>query len=79
MQAKDMSQMVSPSRFQEVIETVESLPPTDQMLLIEIIRQRLVEQRRAEIVKDVAEARWAYQHNRVERGTVFDLMRELAT
>jgi putative heme iron utilization protein len=71
-----MSQSTS-SQFQEAIETVEALPPDDQMLLIEIIRQRLIEYRRAELIERVAEARQAYQQGNVRRGTVADLMKEL--
>jgi hypothetical protein len=71
-----MSQPVS-SRFQQVIETVEALPPDDQLLLIEIIRQRLIQYRRAELVAEVAEAREAYRQGQVRRGTVADLMKEL--
>ena len=71
-----MSQPIS-SQFQEVIETVEALPPDDQMLLIEIIRQRLIEYHRAELIERVAEARQAYQQGNVRRGTVADLMKEL--
>ena len=66
------------SRFQQVIETVEALPPDDQLLLIEIIRQRLIQHRRAELAADIAEARQAYQRGEVHRGTVADLMGELA-
>jgi hypothetical protein len=65
------------SRFQEVIETVEALPPDDQALLIEIIRQRLIQHRRAELAAEVTEARTAYRGGKVHRGTVADLMREL--
>ena len=36
------------SDFQRVIENVETLPLDDQMLLIEIIRQRLIQRRRVE-------------------------------
>jgi hypothetical protein len=43
-----MNAQVTTSRFQTVIETVETLPPDDQLLLIEIIRQRLIQYRRAE-------------------------------
>ena len=71
-----MSQPVS-SRFQQVIETVEALPPDDQLLLIEIIRQRLIQYRRAELAAEVAEAREAYHQGQVRRGTVADLMKEL--
>lgn len=54
-----MSQPIS-SQFQEVIETVEALPPEDQLLLIEIIRQWLIAYRRANMVKEAAEARRTY-------------------
>ncbi len=72
-----MSQMTSSPRFQQAIETVEQLPPDDQALLIEIIRQRLIDQRRAEIAVEIKEARVAYQQGKVQRGTVADLMKEL--
>ena len=73
-----MSEKIASSRFQEVIETVEALPPGDQVLLIEIVHQRLIQQRRTELAADIAEARNAYQRGEVRRGTVADLMDELA-
>lgn len=73
-----MGEKIASSRFQEVIETVEALPPDDQELLIEIVRQRLIQQRRAELAADIVEARRAYQRGEVRRGTVADLMEELA-
>lgn len=66
------------SRFQEVIETVEALPPDDQALLIEIVRERLIQHRRAELAAEIAEARAAYQRGDVQRGRVADLLKELA-
>lgn len=72
-----MSKKEASSRFQQVIETVETLPPDDQILLIEIIRQRLIQHRRAELAADIAEARKAYKQGKVKRGTVTDLMEEL--
>ncbi len=65
------------SDFQQAIEIVEALPPEDQRLLIEIIRQRLIQYRRAELLAEVTEAREAYQRGDVRRGTVADLMKEL--
>jgi putative heme iron utilization protein len=73
-----MSKKRASSRFQEVIETVETLPPDDQELLIAIIRQRLIQHRRAELAAEIAEARQAYQRGEIRRGTVADLMKELA-
>jgi len=72
-----MSQTTSTSRFQEVIEMVESLPPDDQALVLEIVRQRLIQHRRTKLAADVAEAREAYQRGDVRRGMVADLMKEL--
>jgi hypothetical protein len=66
------------SRFQEVIEIVEALPPDDQWLLIEIVRQRLIQHRRTELAADIAEARRAYRQGKVRRGTVAELIEELA-
>lgn len=73
MDAQSMS-----SRFQTVIETVETLPPDDQLMLIEIIRQRLIQYRRAELISEVAEARQSYLHADVRHGSVDDLFKELA-
>ena len=73
-----MSEQMATSRFHQVIEAVETLSPDDQTLLIEIVRQRLIEQRRTELAADIAEARNAYQRGEVRRGTVAELMAELA-
>ena len=72
-----MGTQIESSGFQKVIERVEALPIDEQLLLIEIIRQRLVEGRRAELAAEVAEARQAYQTGDVRRGTVEDLLKEL--
>ena len=65
------------SYFQDIIESVETLPPDDQMLLVEIIRQRLLEKQRKDLVAEVAAARQAYRVSDIRRGTVEDLMKEL--
>jgi len=72
-----MSKRKAPSTFQEVIESVEALPPEDQILLIKIIRQRLIQYRRTELAEEIAEARGAYRRGDAHRGTVVDLMKEL--
>jgi len=66
------------SSLQAAIETVEQLPPEDQAQLIDIIYRRLVEQRRETLAQEVAAARQAYQSGQVRRGTVDDLMADLA-
>jgi len=61
------------SDFQRVLEDIEALPIDDQMLLIQVIRQRLIQHRRSEIFAQVAEAREAYRTGDVRRGTVEEL------
>ena len=73
-----MEQTTASSRFQEVIENVESLPPDDQALLIKIIRGRLIENRRTELATEIAETRSAFQGGEVRRGTMTELMEELS-
>ena len=73
-----MSKKKASSTFQEAIEFVEALPPEDQILLTEIIWQRLIQHRRAELAEEIAEARNAYRRGDVHHGTVMDLMKELA-
>ena len=48
------------------------------MLLVEIIRQRLLEQRRAEIGQNAQETLKAVHENRARFGSVEDLKRGLA-
>ena len=42
--------------FGEVLDTVEQLSLEDQEALTDIIRRRIIEQRRAELAKDIQEA-----------------------
>ncbi len=78
-----MKRSVSPkmakrnSALQDVIDGVESLPLEDQAMVLEIIHNRLIQQRRADLVRQVSEARANYGRRRVRRGTVADIMTEL--
>ena len=72
-----MQTAVNSSVFQTAIEGVERLPVDDQMLLVEIIRQRMIQHRRSELIMQVAEAREAYRIGNVRRGSADDLLQEL--
>jgi hypothetical protein len=72
-----MLDQVKNSHFQEVIEKVESLPDEEQKQLIELIKNRLQEKRRRELVQAVQESRQAFVKGEVKGGTVDDLMAEL--
>jgi hypothetical protein len=72
-----MQNSTESSVFQRAIESVEMLPVDDQLLLVEIIKHRLIQHQRAELVTMVAEARAAYRTGNVRRGTVEDLLAEM--
>lgn len=63
--------------FQKALELIESLPEEERWSLIDIVRRRLVEERREEIARNVVEARGEYARGEVRRGTVDDLLRDL--
>ena len=64
--------------FQEVLDIVESLPEYQQEDLIDIIRRRLIEQRRDRLADSIREAREEYARGEVKKGSVDDLMKELS-
>jgi hypothetical protein len=63
--------------FQEAIEAIEALPLDDQQALLELMQQRLIERRRAEIARHAAETKQAIREGRACYGTVEDLRRDL--
>ena len=63
--------------FSEALELIESLPEEDRRDLLDIVRRRLVGERRAEIAKSIQAARGEWVRGEVKRGTVDDLLREL--
>lgn len=64
--------------FQEALDIVESLPEAQQEDLVKIIQRRRLERRREELAESIKEAREAHARGEVTRGTVEDLMKELA-
>ena len=61
------------SAVQQAIEEVERLSVDDQMLLVEIIRQRLVQDPHSELAAQVGEARESYRTGNVRRDTPQDI------
>ena len=64
--------------FQKALDIVESLPEYQQEDLVDIIRRRLIEQRRERLADSIREAREEYARGEVKKGTVDDLMKELS-
>jgi uncharacterized protein YpiB (UPF0302 family) len=77
IEVKYMSNALATSRFQELIDMIESLPYDDQEILIDIISKRLAQYRHAKLLKEISESLDAYERGDVRRGTVDDLMRVL--
>jgi hypothetical protein len=65
------------STFQTAIAVVEALPVEEQTMLVEIINNRLKEQRRAELIAEVKIAEREYTAGNVKRGSVADFMADL--
>ena len=63
--------------FNEVLEAADHLSLTEQESLIDILRRRLAERRRAELVKDVQEARKEFQLGMVHESAVDGIMAEI--
>jgi len=64
--------------FQKVLDIVESLPEYQQEDLVDIIRRRLIEQRRDRLADSIRGAREEYARGEVKKGSVDDLMKELS-
>lgn len=65
------------STFQKAIEAVEALDPEAQAILVDIIQKRLKQQRRDDLLKEVAQSESDYAQGNVRRGSVAELMAEL--
>jgi len=63
--------------FQQALDVVERLPADDQEALIEVIRRRLIEQRRIEIARNARATVQAFREGRACYGTVDDLRHDL--
>ncbi|MDF5716985.1 MAG: hypothetical protein PUP92_37005 [Rhizonema sp. PD38] len=65
------------STFQQALDVVEALKPEEQEILVDIVSRRLSQQRRSELITEVAQAKSDYEQGQIRRGSVADLMREL--
>ena len=64
--------------FNEVLEIIESFPEEQRESIVEIVKLRLVEERRARLAQSIKEAREEYRRGEVRSGTVEDLVSEIS-
>lgn len=65
------------TRFDQILEMIENLPLDEQEDIINIARNRQIEQRREEIATNITNARLEYQQDEVFRGSLEDIIDEL--
>ncbi|MGF1541989.1 MAG: hypothetical protein ACFCU5_16325 [Pleurocapsa sp.] len=64
-------------RFDQILEMIDNLTLDEQEDLINIARNRQIEQRREEIAANITNARLEYKQDEVFRGSVDDIIAEL--
>jgi hypothetical protein len=63
--------------LQQAIDVVEALPLEDQELLVELLKRRIIERRRAEIARDAQITLQAVREGKARYGSVTDLKEDL--
>jgi hypothetical protein len=63
--------------FAEILDATEQLPLEDQENLIHILKNRLRDQKRTELVKDVYEAQQEYAQGQCQPATPQQIMEEI--
>jgi hypothetical protein len=64
--------------FDKVLDMIDALPAEQRESLIEIVRSRLIEERRDRLASSIRKARKEYERGKISRGTVDNLMDELS-
>ena len=65
------------SHLDQILDEIASLSLDDQEMLLNIIKQRHIERKREQILKDSRDTMRAYKRGLAKRGTVDDLMKDL--
>lgn len=63
--------------FDNMLDTVSKLPVEEQLMLAEIIKKRIIEQRRKELAGSVKESMEEYNSGKAKTGSLDDLIKDL--
>jgi hypothetical protein len=63
--------------FEEVLEAADRLSLEEQGAIIDILRRRLIDQRRQEIAQEVHEARKEYQEGRCRQASTQEIINDI--
>jgi hypothetical protein len=69
--------MISIPSFDALLEAISQLPPDEQSDLIDVVRRRLLELRRQEIVADVRDGEAEIAQGKPTVTTAADMLREI--
>lgn len=64
--------------FNEILDIVDALPEEQKSSLIEIIKNRLIEERREKLAQSIKEAKEKLARGEIKKGSVEDLMQEVS-
>ena len=68
---------VTQSQLDQLLDEIASLSLENQEMLLYIIKQRHIDRKREQILRDSRETMRAYRKGMVKKGTVDDLMKDL--
>jgi hypothetical protein len=63
--------------FDAALDAVAQLPPEDQLALVDIVKHRLAEQGRKQILADIQEAKREFNAGQCRTATVDEIMDEI--
>lgn len=64
-------------RFADLLDAVDELPVAEQAELVEIVRRRIIERRREELVSEVRQARSDFEAGRCLPRTSDEILRDI--
>jgi len=69
--------MQDPTSMNDFLESISKLSLDEQMMISEIVKKRVIEERRKELAKSVSESRKDYYANKTGRGSIDDFISEV--
>jgi DNA-binding NtrC family response regulator len=67
------------SHLDQILDEIASLSLDEQEMLLNIIKQRHIERKREQILRDSRETMHAYKKGLAKKGTVADLIKDLGS
>ncbi len=75
----EKTDIVDTMPFNDLLEAIARLSVDEQGMIAEIVRNRVIEERREEIANNAKVARQLYSEGKLRRGTLAELKKDLLT